>query len=136
MCVVTHGFIGRCGDVRGTHIESLCWRGETRGHSPRQPSLALPLWLLLSHITHDFCHLRLDAPPQKFLHTPRSGAPQKCFQSGPALAKTGPDIKRISLGNMGPENAVTIFLHILQSVLYLFIKFELRTLYIVSATTQ
>jgi len=32
-------------------------------------------------------------PPQKFLHTPQSGAPQKCFQSGPALAKAGPDYK-------------------------------------------
>jgi len=25
-----------------------------------------------------------------FLHKPLSGAPQKCFQSGPALAKAGP----------------------------------------------
>jgi len=31
-----------------------------------------------------------DAPPQKILHTPLNGAPQKCFQSGPALAKAGP----------------------------------------------
>ena len=27
---------------------------------------------------------------QKILHTPLSGIPQKCFQSGPALAKAGP----------------------------------------------
>ena len=27
---------------------------------------------------------------QKVLHTPLSGAPQKCFQSCPALAKAGP----------------------------------------------
>jgi len=29
-------------------------------------------------------------PYQKFLQTPLSGAPQKCFQSGLALAKAGP----------------------------------------------
>jgi len=34
--------------------------------------------------------LRLDDPSQNFLRTPLNGAPQKCFQPGPALAKTGP----------------------------------------------
>jgi len=29
-------------------------------------------------------------PYQKFLHTPQSGAPQKCFQSDPAHSKAGP----------------------------------------------
>jgi len=29
--------------------------------------------------------------PQKVLHTPLRGAPQKCFQSGPTLAKAGPE---------------------------------------------
>jgi len=31
-------------------------------------------------------------PYQKFLHTPLSGAPQKCFQSSPTLAKVGPGL--------------------------------------------
>jgi len=39
---------------------------------------------------NDFDHYDL-MPYQKFLHTPLSGAPQKCFQSGPALAKAGPE---------------------------------------------
>ena len=30
-------------------------------------------------------------PPEKFLHTQLSGAPQKYFQLGPTLAKAGPD---------------------------------------------
>jgi len=29
--------------------------------------------------------------PLKIFSTPLSGAPQKCFQSGPALANTGPE---------------------------------------------
>jgi len=32
----------------------------------------------------------LDFTTQKFLHTQLSGAPKKCLQSGPALAKGGP----------------------------------------------
>jgi len=59
LCVVTHGFIGYYGDVRGTDMESLCWRGETDGHAPRHPSLAFPLRVLLLHITHDFYHYDL-----------------------------------------------------------------------------
>ena len=62
----------------------------TEGHDPRHPSLALPfLGLALSHHSW-FLWSWLDAPLQKFLLTPLSGAPQKCFQSGSALAKTGP----------------------------------------------
>jgi len=43
----------------------------------------------LFHITHDFCNYEL-VPLFKFLHAPLNGAPQKCFQSGPAIAKAGP----------------------------------------------
>jgi len=43
----------------------------------------------LFHI-NDFDHYD-SMTYQKFLHGPMSGAPQKCFQSGPALAKAGPD---------------------------------------------
>jgi len=35
-------------------------------------------------------NLRLDAPPQKFLHTTERG-PGKVFSIGPALANAGPD---------------------------------------------
>jgi len=38
---------------------------------------------------NDFNHYDL-MPYQKFSHTPLSGAPQKCFQSGPALTNAGP----------------------------------------------
>ena len=41
--------------------------------------------LPLSH--HRFISLWLDTPLQTFLYTSLSGAPQNCFQSGPALAK-------------------------------------------------
>jgi len=34
--------------------------------------------------------------PQKVLHAPLIGAPQKCFQSGPALAKAGPVLNHFS----------------------------------------
>jgi len=37
----------------------------------------------------DFDHYDLMSY-QKFLHAPLSGAPQKCIQSGPTLAKAGP----------------------------------------------
>jgi len=33
----THGFIEFNGDVRGTDVESLCWRAETGEHAPRHP---------------------------------------------------------------------------------------------------
>ena len=56
---------------------SLCWRGET----VVMPSTSL------SH--QRFLSLWRDTP-QKVMRTPVSGAPQKCFQSGPALAEAGP----------------------------------------------
>jgi len=34
-------------------MESLFWRGETEGHGPRHPSLALPFSASLFYITHD-----------------------------------------------------------------------------------
>ena len=41
--------------------------------------------------SNDFDHYDL-MPYQKFLHAPlMSGAPQKCFQSVPALANAGPE---------------------------------------------
>jgi len=58
------------------------------GMPPDTPRLALLLRASFFHITHYFYHYD---PPQKFLHTPLDGAPQKCFQLGPALAKAGPD---------------------------------------------
>jgi len=65
----------------------VCWRSETGGMLLDTPSLALLLRALLFHITHYFYHYD---PPQEFMHTPLNEAPQKCFQSGPALAKAGP----------------------------------------------
>ena len=37
LSVVTHGIIGCYGDVHGTDMESLCWRGETGVHASRHP---------------------------------------------------------------------------------------------------
>jgi len=64
---------------------SLCWRGESGVMPP--PSLS---------------HKRISivmtwCPPQKVLHTPLSGAPHKCFQSGPALAKARPGANHLEL---------------------------------------
>jgi len=70
--LVTHAF--DYGLVRW----SLCWRGETGG----VPKTSL------FHI-NDFNHYDLMLY-KEFLHTPLSGAPQKCFQLGPALAKASP----------------------------------------------
>jgi len=64
---------------------SICWRGETGGHAFR----IAPSGLALSHHSC-FLPSGLDDLPQKFLFMPLNGAPQKCFQSGPALAKAGP----------------------------------------------
>jgi len=65
----------------------------------------------LYHI-NDFDHHHL-MPYQKFLHAPLSGAPQKCFQSGPALVKAGPVIKPYFQSHqVSPaisENALTAF---------------------------
>jgi len=69
-------------------MKSLLERRETVGMLIDTPSLVLPHQAWLFNIT-DFYHCDL-MPPQKFLHTPQSGAPQKCVQSGPALAKVGP----------------------------------------------
>ena len=88
LSVVTHGFIGCSGDVHGTDMESLCSRGETGAMPPNTLSFALILRTSLFNITQDFYHYD---PRQKFLHTPLNGAPQKSFQSGPTLAKVGPD---------------------------------------------
>jgi len=91
LSAATHGFIGCFGYVGRTNMESLFWRDETEEHAPRHPRLALLPFsgLALSHRSW-FLWLWLDAPPQKFLLTPLSGAPQICFQSGPVLAKAGP----------------------------------------------
>jgi len=90
MRVATQELIWCCGHVRRTNMESLFWRGEAEEQAPRHPSLALPFsGPALSHRAW-FLWLWLDAPPQNFLLTPLSGAPQNCFQSGPALAKAGP----------------------------------------------
>ena len=59
------------------------WKGETGEWSP--------FLTLLLHITR-FFHYDFFAP-QKFLHTPLSRAPQKCFQLGPASAKAGSAIR-------------------------------------------
>jgi len=50
--------------------------------------LALPFPALIFHITHDFCDYDL-MPSSNISAQPLNGAPQKCFQSGPALAKAG-----------------------------------------------
>jgi len=55
---------------------------------PDTRKLALLLRASFFHITHYFYH---SDPPQNFLPTPLDGAPRKCFQSCPALAKAGPD---------------------------------------------
>jgi len=75
MCsVLAHGFIG----VTTFSVEVSA--GEVKlGVIPKTS---------LFHI-NDSDHWDL-MPYQKFLHTPLSGAPQKCLQSGPALAKAGP----------------------------------------------
>jgi len=51
-------------------------------------SLALPFPALIFHITHDFCDYDL-MPSSNISAQPLNGAPQKCFQSGPALVKAG-----------------------------------------------
>jgi len=56
---------------------------------PDTSRLALPLRASLFHITHDFYHYGLMTL-LNFLHTPLSGATQKCFQSGTAPAKAYP----------------------------------------------
>jgi len=53
LSIATRGFIGCNGHVRRTNMESLFWRGETEGHGPRHPSLALPFSASLFYITHD-----------------------------------------------------------------------------------
>jgi len=53
LSVVTHAFIGCYGDVHGTDMESLCWRGESRVVPPDIPRSALPLRASLFHVTHD-----------------------------------------------------------------------------------
>ena len=78
LSVVTLGCIGSYGDVRWR----FCCAGESGGMPPEPSSLASPLWASLFHVTN-FYHDAL----LKFLHTQLSRAPQKCFQSGPALAK-------------------------------------------------
>ena len=85
--VLVH-IVGPPAATHATDMENLCWRDETGRHASRDPRLTLSLQVSLFHITHNFYHY--DDPPQKFLHTPLNGAPQKCFQSGPALAKAGP----------------------------------------------
>jgi len=58
---------------------SLCWR---------DLCVTLSGLAFNCNIT-DFYHYALIHPLQNF-HTSQSGAPQKCFQSGPALANAGP----------------------------------------------
>jgi len=76
MCsVLTHAFIG----VTAFSVEASA--GEVKlGVIPKTS---------LFHI-NDSDHYDLMSY-QKFLHTPLSGTPQKCFQSGPALANAGPE---------------------------------------------
>ena len=59
LSIVAHGFIGCYGYVHGTDMESLCWRGETRGVPPVIPRLALLLRASHFHITHYFYHYDL-----------------------------------------------------------------------------
>jgi len=50
LSVATHGFIRCYEHVRRTNMEGLLWGGETEGHVPRHPSLALLFsGLALSH---------------------------------------------------------------------------------------
>jgi len=44
--------------------------------------------------------------PLKFLHTPLSGAPQNCFQSGPALDKAGPEQEHTYNLKAGPAPGI------------------------------
>ena len=87
----------RC--TEGTDMESLFWRGESRWHASRHPRLALTLRALL------FTSLMISTimtPFKNFLHKPLSRTPQKCFlQSGPALAKAGPEIRNVAGMRMG-----------------------------------
>jgi len=57
--------------------------------APDTPKLALHLPAWLFHITHDFYHYELMTSSKISAHA-TEWAPQKCFQSGPALAKAGP----------------------------------------------
>ena len=57
--------------------------------SPDLPSLASLFRASFFYATNFI--IRFNASPQKFLHTPLSGALRKCFKSGFALAKAGPD---------------------------------------------
>jgi len=51
---------------------------------PRPPSLGV------AHSLTSPVSILITWCLQKFLHAPLSGAPQKCFHSGPAHAKAGP----------------------------------------------
>jgi len=64
------------------------WQG-CRLKSLLESSWRHPLGPRLCNIT-DFYHFAMMHPLKHF-YTPLSGAPQKCFKSGPALANAGPD---------------------------------------------
>ena len=92
LSVPTHVFVECYGNVRGTDIESLCGRSKLGSMAPDTFSLVFPFsGLALSQILW-FLWLWLDAL-QKILHTLLSGALQKYFQLGLALAKASPDLK-------------------------------------------
>ena len=76
-------------------LKNFCtrhWVGPRKSASNRAPHLLRPALVIsktsLFHI-NDSDHYDLMAY-QKLQRTPLSGAPQKCFQSGPALSKAGP----------------------------------------------
>ena len=82
--LVPPGFIGCYGHVR--LISAGCMK--PGGIIPDSPSLVPPI--RPCSLASPIYNIVTRCTPQTFLYTPLSGAPKKCFQSGPALAKASP----------------------------------------------
>jgi len=89
LSVAIHGFIGCYGDVRRTDMESLCCRGDIEGRAPRHHLLAITLSRPHYFTSLMILWLWLEAILKSSTLTTQ-WAPQKWFQSGPALAEAGP----------------------------------------------